>query len=208
MTNIKEYIESGILELYVLGEVSPEEAAEVEEMSRKHGEVRKEIELIRTAHESYLVSVAAPTHPVLKSLLMTVIDYSDRIKRNGQAGMPPLLNHDSRIQDFEAWLSDPALIPPKDFRNIHSVIICNTPEVVTSVLWIKKEVPAEMHRDKQERFLILEGACNVIVEDKVYSLNSGNYFSIPLQRNHRVEVTSDIPCKAILQTIRVGHDRI
>lgn len=41
--NIDEYIESGVLEIYALGMISPEEKAEVEAMAAEHPEVRKAI---------------------------------------------------------------------------------------------------------------------------------------------------------------------
>lgn len=41
--NIGEYIESGVLEIYVLGMISPEEKAEVEAMAAKHPEVKNAI---------------------------------------------------------------------------------------------------------------------------------------------------------------------
>ncbi|WP_068822107.1 anti-sigma factor [Pedobacter psychrophilus] len=46
MENIKSYIESGILELYVLGDLNADERSEVEAMSKLHSEVRDELEQI------------------------------------------------------------------------------------------------------------------------------------------------------------------
>lgn len=51
--NIKEYISSGILELYVLGQLSEKEMAEVRAMQNKHVEVRREIFEIELALEKY-----------------------------------------------------------------------------------------------------------------------------------------------------------
>jgi len=46
--NIKEYIESGILEAYVLGELSAEESSEVEKLSLTYVEVAEEIDKIQS----------------------------------------------------------------------------------------------------------------------------------------------------------------
>ncbi len=46
MENIRTYIESGILELYVLGDLSAEERTAVEAMSKLHPEVKAELEEI------------------------------------------------------------------------------------------------------------------------------------------------------------------
>lgn len=61
--DIKEYISSGILELYVLGQLSPEEMAQVEDMQSKYVEVQKEIYDISISLEQYgrLTAIKAPT---------------------------------------------------------------------------------------------------------------------------------------------------
>lgn len=53
MENIKSYIESGVLELYVLGDLSSEEALQVEEIASKNPEVKAEIIAIEHALEAY-----------------------------------------------------------------------------------------------------------------------------------------------------------
>jgi anti-sigma-K factor RskA len=50
---VKAYIESGILELYVLGQLSATECNEVEAMAAKHPEVKAEITAIELAMEAY-----------------------------------------------------------------------------------------------------------------------------------------------------------
>jgi len=51
--DIKAYIESGILELYVLGDVSPAEKLQVEEMAAKHPAVKAELDEIERSMEAY-----------------------------------------------------------------------------------------------------------------------------------------------------------
>ncbi len=53
MENVQAYIESGILELYVLGNVTPEEKLHVEEMMAVHQLVRAEVDEIERALEVY-----------------------------------------------------------------------------------------------------------------------------------------------------------
>lgn len=53
MDDIKAYIESGILELYALGDVSPEERAQVERMAAAHPVVREELQEVESALELY-----------------------------------------------------------------------------------------------------------------------------------------------------------
>lgn len=53
MEEVNAYIESGILELYVLGQLSAIECTEVEEMANKYPEVKAEILAIELAMENY-----------------------------------------------------------------------------------------------------------------------------------------------------------
>jgi anti-sigma-K factor RskA len=60
--NIQEYISSGILELYVLGQLSNEESKEVEVMMEKHVLVKQEVVEISNSLEKYskLTAIEAP----------------------------------------------------------------------------------------------------------------------------------------------------
>ncbi|MCC6727432.1 MAG: anti-sigma factor [Saprospiraceae bacterium] len=57
--DLQSYITSGILELYVSGLATPEEAREVEQMAEQHPEVQAELDSIQKALEAY-----AGTHAV------------------------------------------------------------------------------------------------------------------------------------------------
>mgnify|MGYP003576726380 CR=1 FL=1 len=72
----KAYIESGILELYVLGHLNPEECVEVEAMSAKHPEVRKEINAIEFAMEQYALSQAVEPSEGLDQRILKQIEAS------------------------------------------------------------------------------------------------------------------------------------
>lgn len=51
--NINEYIESGVLESYIMGELSDEEMREVDYLAEKHPPIKQELEKIRTAVIAY-----------------------------------------------------------------------------------------------------------------------------------------------------------
>lgn len=53
MEDIKVYIDSGILELYVLGNVTPEQRAQVEAMAQKHPSIKAELDEIERSLELY-----------------------------------------------------------------------------------------------------------------------------------------------------------
>ena len=82
MENIKAYIESGILELYVLGDISPEEKLQVEEMAARHTAVKAELAEIEQSMEFYAEEHAVEPSEnlrtkVLNSLLTNLGD--DRV---------------------------------------------------------------------------------------------------------------------------------
>ena len=53
MEDLKAYIETGILELYVLGDVAPDEKRQVEEMASKYPEIKAELDEIERSMELY-----------------------------------------------------------------------------------------------------------------------------------------------------------
>lgn len=64
MTSINDLIESGILEMYVLGHATPEEVALVERETALHEEVRKEIEAISVSLENMPKATLLPPTPL------------------------------------------------------------------------------------------------------------------------------------------------
>ena len=69
MKDLKTYLESGILELYVLGDLSSEEIREVENTIAQHPEVKAEVDVIENALQAYAVSNAIqPSDAVRKKI--------------------------------------------------------------------------------------------------------------------------------------------
>lgn len=201
MSKVNEFIESGILELYVLGLASADEKKEVELMCSLSEEVGKEIEIISEA----LIVVASKNAPVpnatVKPLLMATIDYSERIKNGETPANPPILNERSTINDYAEWLSRNDMVLPEKHDDIFVKLIAHTPSAISAIVWIKYETPVEVHGIEHEKFLIIEGTCNIIIDGKAHNMKVGDYMSIPLHASHVVKVTSDIPCKVILQRV-------
>lgn len=72
--NIKDYISSGIIESYLLGQLSEKERSEVEAMAVKYPEVKAEIELV----EATLIDIAAKTPPPhLKQNILSKIELKE-----------------------------------------------------------------------------------------------------------------------------------
>ncbi len=201
MENIKNYINSGILELYVLGVASEKENEEVEKMASSYPQILSEIEQIAMSMEAYVQHHAVAPDPTIKPFLMAMVDYMERLKNGEPASFPPLLQEGSAIAEYNEWINRKDIFLPGDFKDIHAKIIGYTPAVTTAIVWIKEGAAEEIHDDELENFLILEGSCNITIDGKAHHLVAGNFLSIPLYKKHDVKITSSIPCKLILQRI-------
>lgn len=73
--NIQAYIESGILEEYVLGTVSPQEKQEVECMSHIYPEIKEELLRTESALEEYALKHQATPPPALKESIFAQMNF-------------------------------------------------------------------------------------------------------------------------------------
>lgn len=90
--DIKEYILSGVLELYVLGKLDAQESAAVELMAAQNPEIRAEIDAIEQALEVYAqMHGQTPPQGTLENILNRVdqLRPPNPIKASGAAPKPP-----------------------------------------------------------------------------------------------------------------------
>jgi len=198
-------MESGILEGYILGLISKEEREEVERLMESQEEIRLEVFRISQEIEGFAKKQAIPPDVTIKPLLMGIIDYDTRIGNGEVVTNPPVLGENSKIEDYADWLNREDMVLPHNFNEeIHLKIIGYNAEKTTGILWLKSGAPPETHETELERFLIVEGTCDIIIGNKVHSLVAGDFLEIPLFIEHRVKVTSSILCKAILERFSVA----
>lgn len=201
MKTLKEYIDSGILEEYVLGLTSEAETMEIGKLYATHPEISKEIDSITGSLISYSEAQAPVIDPTVKPMLLAIVDYTERIKSGEIPSFPPELNENSVIPDFKEWTTRADMTLTDDFEDFYAKIIGFEPARTTAIAWLKSGSPEEIHHSEYEKFLILEGTCDIRIDGKVHSLVPGDYLSIPLYLKHDVRVTSQTPCKIILQRI-------
>ena len=96
MENLKAYIESGVLELYVLGDLSPEEALQVEEMASQHPEVRDEIAAIEQAMEQYAMQNAVEPSADVETRLFEKLGLSE-VEEHVNVQPEPIYTEEPRI---------------------------------------------------------------------------------------------------------------
>ncbi|MBT1687796.1 cupin domain-containing protein [Dawidia soli] len=198
-----ELLQSGLLELYALGQLEGDEHDKVRHAIAHHPAVAREFEQIEHALFLLAKAHAIEPPPTAKPLLMARIDFRERV-RGGEVLAPvPLLSPQSKIEDFSAWLDRKDLNTPENFDTMYLKIIGHDRQKTTGLLWLRYGAPDETHTDEFEHFLILEGTCDITVGTDVHSFRPGDYFAIPLHINHQVRVTSSTPCKAVLQRVFV-----
>lgn len=203
MQTVDDFIKSGILELYVLGHTSDHENAEVQRMCSAHAEVMDELERITESVVSISSEKTFTPNDTVKPLIMATVDYTERLRLGEVPSNPPILHSASKVSDYEEWLSRPDMVLASDADNIYVKILAQTAQAISAIVWIKEFTPMEKHAVEHEKFLIVEGSCDIMVNGEKNSLVPGDYFSIPLHADHEVLVTSDIPCKVVLQRVAV-----
>jgi anti-sigma-K factor RskA len=106
--NVQEYISSGILESYVLGGLSREEALEVEQMASKYPEVKAELDAIQNSFANYAESLAVMPNPSLKKKILSQIDAL--VDRQEETKVIPINNKKMLIAEYIAAASISAAI--------------------------------------------------------------------------------------------------
>jgi len=201
MNELQQFIDSGILEMYVLGHVSADEACEVERMAGIYTEVMDELNEISLALERYAATHSAEPEPFAFHFLMARIAYEDRLKNGEEQTFPPKLHEGSLIADYDTWLNRTDLQLGDQFDGAHRHIIGAEQGMTTAIVWLQHGAPTETHTKELEQFLVVEGSCEIHVADEVYHMQRGDVLIVPLHKPHHVKVTSLIPCKLILQRV-------
>lgn len=201
MEDVKKYIESGTLECYALNMLDAEESKEVEDIINNNPLIREEFEMIQQSLQDVAFGNAMPPNPVIKAFLMATVDFTERIKNGEIPVETPLLNENTKVKDFDYWLSRPDLANTGNKDELHAKLLFATPQITTAFVWIPQMEIEEVHHNEYEKFFILEGSCTITIDNKNNDLKPGDFFSIPLYKNHIVKVTSATPCKVILQRL-------
>ncbi|MBK9196865.1 MAG: hypothetical protein KA230_11825 [Flavobacteriales bacterium] len=195
----EQLIASGKLEGFVLGTLPADERFAVLRASSIHEEVRAEIARLEAAIEGSVRPGAAFPDPVTKKNIV------DRLKAEAwhqdNPGEPPIIHSGSSRSDYAQWLDLPEMVPAAVFDDPYFIPIGQTAQALTAIVWMRNGSPEETHTDVIEKFLVLEGTCEIRTTNGTTRLMPGSVHSIPLHIAHTVVVTSAIPCKVIVQRV-------
>jgi len=200
MNPLEIYLQSGILESYIRGEIDPEKAHAVEQMADEHDSVRNKLDEL--SREIETAATAGAIHPpaYIKSMVMASVDYMQRMNEGELPSDPPALHENSKISDYDQWIHRKDFTRPEIVEGMHIRIIRQSQQITTAVVWMQ-EMTTEVHEREIEKFLIVEGSCEVAIGHNIHKLKAGDIMSIPTGIKHRAVSTSTLPCKIILQRI-------
>lgn len=99
--NVSEYIESGILESYVLGAVSDQERQEVNCLSAVYPEVKIELDQLSLAFEEYAVMNSVEPPADLKKTIMAQLDFAQPTQEAIVRPMPVFRDESASLAEPE-----------------------------------------------------------------------------------------------------------
>lgn len=196
--NLEPYIESGLLELYVLDNLSPAERNGVERMLAIYPTLKVEILKIELALERYAKLQAVTPSTILEDIVINRILNLSKTEILDISNLP-LINGDS---DYQKWqtLIDTLSIEPLSDRTVK--VLRHDAEVTQMLIISTTDIEEEIHENEHESFLILAGTCKCTIGDHVRFMKAGDFMQIPLYIPHDVEILSE-QVTAILQRVKL-----
>ncbi len=103
-----------------------------------------------------------------------------------------------------------ALQPHEEFENILIKKLDTDSNSTSFVIWIKKEIKSHNHETHSEIISVIEGAGVMTINKKSFDIKSGDYFRIPKNTFHSLEVKSKKAMKVLsIQSPEfLGKDRV
>lgn len=195
--NLNAYIESGILELFVLDLLDETDRADVLSLLVLFPALQEEVERIESTLETFAHSIAIDPSAALKRRIQTSL--ADAIKEQEMdIDHLVLINEHS---DYRNWLRLVAEHFPVAFEKDNYFKVLRSENGVTQVLIVSTaDIEEGAHDELRESFLILKGECRCTFGEDSFYLGPGGYTQVPLHQYHKVEMTSG-PVMAIMQRV-------
>ncbi|QNL47978.1 hypothetical protein H8S90_14280 [Olivibacter sp. SDN3] len=197
--NINTYIQSGILELYVLNLLEPPERAEVQDMICLYPSIKEEVEKLELKLEADVRQAAVTPPSTLKEKIYASIQEMERAKQvDFDWTALGLIDQNT---DYKAWYQAVCDRYPKAFQQDNYFKILREDATAKQLLVVSSsDVAEESHDDTYESFLILKGKCMCTVESDTFFLEPGGFTQIPLHTRHQVKIVKG-PVVAVVQYI-------
>lgn len=200
--DIQEYIDSGILEFYCLGNLTEEEQSEVERMMM-HPAVKLEVEKIHATIAAYADEQAVEPPAHLADAMSAVFENLEK-EEQMQADSLPLIN---KHTNYKNWLELVQHHIPEQFNGEPIIVpLTQTASVIQMLMISATAVPDEVHENEMESFLVLQGKCICTIGDTDHHMQAGDFIEIPLYAHHDVRPEADSPSEyvvAVMQRVAV-----
>ncbi len=197
--NATELIATGLLDEYVLGMLSPDLVIMVRNAIATDAAVKAEVLQLELAFERMAMAQAVPPPTAARDQVLSAIDAS--VAQRKSDDRPPILHPASKVAEYARWMDQPDMVEDPENENIFFVPFAMNEEAQSAMVWMRKGAEVETHTDCIEKFLIVDGTCDIIVGGKAHHMRAGDFLRIPMHIPHSVVVTSEVTCRIILQRV-------
>lgn len=171
--DIKQYIESGVLELYVLGHLSQQDTLEVEKNAAEHTEIAAEIDRIEVSLEELAFATASEVNPKVLDRTLEQLR-AGRRPRAGNAGAPPAAGGAAR---YLPW------------------VLAALALALAAWLWVGKNSTEEKLNNTEQELEQLRSDCRSITTERDDSQNILASLSSPDNQSIVLNGTDNAPDK-------------
>lgn len=200
--DILTYMESGVIEAYCLGQLDLAQVRELELVAQRYPEVQTEI--TRTQDTFRALATETPALRARKANLMHTLRQLE-IEQEMTLDHLPLL---TPYSDHRQWLAVVGTLQPTTrMEDMDLYVLRETPNVVQTLIWMKKAIAEDGHEPDnfQESILVLEGECECDLGGKIVRLSAGGYLAIPPNTPHVIRnLHPDRPLFGVMQRYRAA----
>ena len=181
------FLNSGLLELYLIGKLDQEEVLLVNQMRVAHPEVVAELASLEAFFErealQHAVKPDSRFDEKMQSLFLNL-----EIEQVMQLSDMPLV---TSFSDADAWFEMISpLLPQGNFEGRFEKLLRNDDQVMQALVITPEGVDEEVHEDMHESFLILKGTCICTIGNETITMGPGSFMQIPLNQPHTIAVAS------------------
>ena len=195
--DLTAFLNSGLLELYLIGTLDQEEVLLVNQMRAAHPEVAAELASLEDFFEREALQQAVKPDPEfddkMESLFLNL-----EIEQAMQLSDPPLITSFSNADAWFKMISP--LLPKNDFDGRFEKLLRNDHKVMQALVITPEGVEEEVHENMHESFLILKGTCICTIDKETITMGPGAFMQIPLHQPHTIAVVTESVI-AILQHV-------
>jgi mannose-6-phosphate isomerase-like protein (cupin superfamily) len=185
--SLKDYIDSGMIEDYCLGLLTPDEMEEVTKQANIHPEIKERINEYQSVLKQYAAELTPGKAKSHKKHLMEIIDNLETETGIDIKNLPLI----SKYSDSKKWLPLAKSVLPSALEEPTLTYVLRDEKGINQFLiWTIADSPYELHEDVFETLLLLEGECICRVGEDAYHLTSGGFLTIPLHKQHNLEVVN------------------